>query len=67
MTIKQPPQRYDLGDQARLFALFEQDNVFDDPSGEVTIMHRDPSGNEVCLYHAGENRLSPPWRIPPLQ
>jgi len=26
---------------------------------------RDPAGNEVCLYHAGENRLNPPWRIPP--
>ena len=24
----------------------------------------DPAGNEVCLYHAGENRLNPPWRIP---
>jgi len=23
----------------------------------------DPSGNIVCLYHAGENRLSPPWRV----
>ena len=26
---------------------------------------RDPAVNEVCLYHAGENRLNPPWRIPP--
>jgi catechol 2,3-dioxygenase-like lactoylglutathione lyase family enzyme len=25
---------------------------------------RDPSGNEICLYHAGENRLNPPWRLP---
>jgi len=24
----------------------------------------DPSGNPVCLYQAGENRLNPPWRIP---
>jgi len=23
----------------------------------------DPAGNEVCLYHAGENRLNPPRRI----
>jgi len=23
----------------------------------------DPSGNEICLYHAGENRLDPPWRV----
>lgn len=24
---------------------------------------RDPAGNAVCLYHAGENRRYPPWRI----
>jgi hydroxymethylpyrimidine/phosphomethylpyrimidine kinase len=24
---------------------------------------RDPAGNRVCLFHAGENRLFPPWRI----
>jgi hydroxymethylpyrimidine/phosphomethylpyrimidine kinase len=23
----------------------------------------DPSGNEICLYHAGENRRFPPWRL----
>jgi len=23
----------------------------------------DPSGNVVCLYHAGDNRLNPPWRV----
>ena len=23
----------------------------------------DPNGNKICLYHAGENRLNPPWRI----
>ena len=23
----------------------------------------DPSGNIVCIYHAGENRRFPPWRI----
>ena len=23
----------------------------------------DPNGNSICLYHAGENRLNPPWRI----
>jgi catechol 2,3-dioxygenase-like lactoylglutathione lyase family enzyme len=23
----------------------------------------DPSGNELCLYWAGENRRFPPWRI----
>lgn len=24
---------------------------------------RDPDGNLICLYFAGENRLDPPWRI----
>ncbi len=25
----------------------------------------DPAGNVICLYHAGENRLNPPWRVRP--
>jgi catechol 2,3-dioxygenase-like lactoylglutathione lyase family enzyme len=24
---------------------------------------RDPAGNRVCLFHAGKNRLDPPWRL----
>jgi catechol 2,3-dioxygenase-like lactoylglutathione lyase family enzyme len=24
---------------------------------------RDPDGNVICLFHAGENRLNPPWRL----
>lgn len=24
---------------------------------------RDPSGNQVCIYHAGKNRRFPPWRL----
>ena len=24
---------------------------------------KDPDGNQIILYFAGENRLSPPWRI----
>ena len=24
---------------------------------------RDPDGNKICLYYAGENRLNPPWRV----
>lgn len=23
----------------------------------------DPDGNRLCLFHAGKNRLSPPWRL----
>lgn len=26
---------------------------------------RDPSGHQIKLYHAGENRLNPPWRVMP--
>lgn len=25
---------------------------------------RDPDGNVLFLFHAGENRLDPPWRLP---
>lgn len=24
---------------------------------------RDPAGNRIALYHAGENRRFPPWRV----
>jgi len=24
---------------------------------------KDPFGNSICLYHAGQNRRYPPWRI----
>ena len=24
---------------------------------------KDPSGNVICLYWAGANRLAPPWRV----
>ena len=24
---------------------------------------RDPDGNRIILYHAGENRKNPPWRV----
>ena len=24
---------------------------------------RDPDGNRLCLYWAGENRIDPPWRV----
>lgn len=26
---------------------------------------RDPAGNQICLFNAGENRRYPPWRIDP--
>lgn len=27
------------------------------------IRFKDPAGNRLCLYHAGENRKHPPWRV----
>jgi catechol 2,3-dioxygenase-like lactoylglutathione lyase family enzyme len=24
---------------------------------------KDPNGNKICLFYAGENRKDPPWRI----
>jgi len=24
---------------------------------------KDPDGNQLLIYHAGENRLDPPWRL----
>lgn len=24
---------------------------------------RDPAGNSICIYHAGNNRRNPPWRV----
>jgi len=28
---------------------------------------KDLDGNQLILYYAGENRINPPWRIPPLE
>jgi catechol 2,3-dioxygenase-like lactoylglutathione lyase family enzyme len=24
---------------------------------------KDPAGNKICLFYAGENRQNPPWRV----
>lgn len=24
---------------------------------------KDPNGNRICLFYAGENRLNPPWKV----
>ncbi len=24
---------------------------------------KDPNGNRICLYYAGDNRINPPWKI----
>ena len=38
-----------------------------DPKKEPWLWHearlQDPSGNEICIYTAGENRKNPPWHL----
>ena len=41
---------------------------FDQPPTDMSYLWReailrDPSGNKIKLYCAGENRLNPPWRV----
>lgn len=53
---------------ARCSALAAAGVAFDsEPTNESWLWRearlRDPDGNPVCLYHAGDNRLDPPWRV----
>ena len=41
---------------------FEQDPTDQDHLWREALI-RDPSGNQIILYWAGENRLHPPWRV----
>jgi catechol 2,3-dioxygenase-like lactoylglutathione lyase family enzyme len=41
---------------------FEQDPV-DEPYLWREAVLRDPDGHRLFLYHAGTNRLNPPWRL----
>jgi len=48
--------------------LVAQGIVFDHVPKDQTWLWRearlkDPDGNQLILYYAGENRLNPPWRI----
>ena len=43
---------------------FEQDPT-DQPYLWREAVLRDPDGHLLFLYHAGANRLNPPWRLPP--
>ena len=52
----------------RYAALKAKGIVFDtDPTDQPWLWRearlRDPSGNRLCLYHAGANRRHPPWRL----
>lgn len=53
---------------ARVAALKQQGFTFDaDPVDQSWLWREaylhDPDGNTICLFHAGENRLNPPWRL----
>ncbi|MET0271000.1 MAG: VOC family protein [Sphingomonas sp.] len=55
---------------ARVDALIGRGLMFDRSPRDESWLWRearliDPAGNEICLYHAGENRRFPPWRIRP--
>ena len=43
---------------------FEQDPV-DQPYLWREAVLADPDGHRIFIYHAGVNRLDPPWRLPP--
>ncbi len=48
--------------------LEDQGVVFDQLPEDMSYLWReailrDPSGNKIKLFYAGENRLNPPWRI----
>jgi catechol 2,3-dioxygenase-like lactoylglutathione lyase family enzyme len=53
---------------ARVTALQAKGVVFDSGPTDQSWLWReawltDPSGVKLCLYHAGENRRFPPWRL----
>ena len=53
---------------ARVAALKQKGVAFDsDPKDQTWLWReawlRDPAGNRLCLYFAGENRRFPPWRL----
>lgn len=40
-----------------------EDQPTDQPWLWKEVRLKDPDGNQLILYHAGENRLNPPWRV----
>lgn len=53
---------------ATVAALQAKGVVFDSEPADQNWLWReaylkDPAGNVLCLYHAGENRRYPPWRL----
>lgn len=53
---------------ARVEELKASDLVFDeDPIDRDWLWReaylKDPNGNKICLFYAGDNRKNPPWRV----
>lgn len=53
---------------ARVADLTRAGVIFETPIEDQTWLWReawlrDPTGNRVCLFHAGANRIDPPWRV----
>jgi len=53
---------------ATVAALQRQGLVFEGPPADQPWLWRearlaDPDGNPICLFHAGANRIDPPWRV----
>ncbi|GAB3025392.1 VOC family protein [Bowmanella dokdonensis] len=53
---------------AKVNDLTQRGIQFDQPPQDMPYLWReailhDPAGNKIKLYHAGENRLNPPWRV----
>jgi len=53
---------------ARVAELKRRGLVFDEEPQDQTwlwreVYLRDPSNNRICLFHAGENRKNPPWKV----
>ncbi len=53
---------------AKVAALVDAGMVFDSaPADQPWLWRearlRDPDGNPLCLFHAGSNRVDPPWRV----
>jgi catechol 2,3-dioxygenase-like lactoylglutathione lyase family enzyme len=54
---------------ADVLALAQRGVVFDMQPTDQSWLWReaylhDPDGHVLCLFHAGSNRLNPPWRLP---
>ena len=53
---------------ARVAELKKLGLQFDEEPNDKTWLWResyikDPAGNKICLFYAGENRQNPPWRV----